>query len=306
MTATLRINGDVAPVGDAHDLLPTTIQRPLAASEQIGKGQFATINPSTGYARLNDGTVPNEIAAGVGVFAEQSTTSTTAGNAVADFGQQAFKHVSISTIANDSFTDADFWTPFYIADENTIGKLSNYSGSNRSIGGMFMGIDRLTGLAIVWVGPLAWSVARSTQATAGHMTGVVFKGVDTAAATDTFPGLIGATASEIVIPRTRQHGRVTAIDFVTEGTTLAASGATDYGQLNVSKRDGAGGTATVIATATSKTVAFTQWTAHAFTLDTTTGYLDLLEGDILTLTRTHGGSGAVIPAGYVRVTEKVG
>ena len=45
MTATVRINGDVAPFGDAHDLLPTTILRPLAASEQVGKGQLVTIDP---------------------------------------------------------------------------------------------------------------------------------------------------------------------------------------------------------------------------------------------------------------------
>lgn len=306
MTATVRINGDVAPFGDAHDLLPTTILRPLAASEQIGKGQFGTIDPSTGYARLNDGTVPNEIAAGVGVFAETSNTNATAGNAIAMFGQQAFKHVAISAIANDSFTDADFWTPFYIADENTIGKLASYSTSNRSLGGMFMGIDKLTGLAIVWVGPIAWSVARAACLAAGHMTGILFKGIDTAAGTDTFPAQGGATMAEAIIPRTRQHGRVVAVDFVSEGTTLAASGATDYGQLNIQKRDGAGGGAVVIATATSKTVAFTQWTAHDFTLVTTAGYCDLLPTDILTLTRTHGSSGAVIPAGYVRVTEKVG
>jgi hypothetical protein len=311
MTATVQVNGDVATYGDAHDLLPTSILRPLAASEQIGKGQLVTINPSTGYARLNDGSVPNQIGGGVGVFSEKSNTSATAGLAQAALGQQAFKHFPMSTTANDSFTDADFWTPFYIADENTIGKLS-YTGTrattlvNRSLGGMFLGLDPVTGLANVWVGPIAYEVARAAVAQTGHSTGGVFKGIDTAAATDTFPGLIGATASEIVIPRDRQHGTVQAIYFTTEGTTLAASGATDYGQLNVSKRDGAGGTATVIATMTTKTVACTQFTSRAFTLDSTAGYCDLLDTDILTLTRTHGGTGAIIPAGYVRVIERVG
>jgi hypothetical protein len=62
----------------------------------------------------------------------------------------------------------------------------------------------------------------------------------------------------------------------------------------------------VIATLDTKTVACTQWTSRAFTLITTAGYCDLLETDNLTLVRVHGGNGAIIPAGWVRVIERIG
>jgi hypothetical protein len=309
MTATLRVNGDVAPWGDAHDLLPTTLERPLAASEQIGKGQLATINPDTGYARLNDGSVPNQIGAGVGVISETSNTSATAGGAKAWFGQQAFKRIAQSTTSLDYFTDADFWQPCYIASENTIGKLS-YTGTrgttlvNRSLCGMFMGIDPTTGLANVWVGPIAWEVARSAARNAQVLTASLFKGIDAGAAADTVAVQGGATLTEAIVPRGKQHGKISAIDFVVEGTTLALD-ATHYGILNIYKRDGAGGAGVLIATADGRT-AFTQFTAHAFTLVTTAGYVDLIDGDVLTLTRTHAGNGSIIPAGYVRIFERIG
>jgi hypothetical protein len=91
-----------------------------------------------------------------------------------------------------------------------------------------------------------------------------------------------------------------------EGATLAASGATNFATFTLYKRDGAGGAAVSVATLTTKTIAFTQWTTVSFTLSAVAGAVDLLETDLLTLVRTTGASGAIAPAGTVRAILKVG
>jgi hypothetical protein len=137
---TAQMNGGIAFLSESQ-AIPGYFSRFLAASAQVGKGQFVTVAPATGYASLADGTVPLQISGGIGDFSELSDTSTTAGVAMARLSDRMCYGMLASTSSNDSFTDADFGVPFYMKDENTPGKLSNLSGSNRSLGGLVFGLN---------------------------------------------------------------------------------------------------------------------------------------------------------------------
>ena len=292
MTATPKLVIGFKPFSD-HNQIPGKLLRPLAASAQVGKGQFVTVS-SAGTASLNDGTAPNEISVGNGDVSELSDTSATAGLAYARLSPRFFSGLPASTVTNDGFTDADYCVPFFIKDENTPGKLSNYSGSNRSIGGLVFGLDPDDGTPICWPGPIAWAIARS-QLVANAVT-LRYTLTDGATA--------AATTSETTIGVTGVHGRVTAIRF-----TGAAASASDtlYATLTVAKRDGAGGGATTIGTlvtnvATGNIVAFTP---KSFTLSSTSTDLNVLEGDVLTFTEAKASTGTALN-GVISVTIKAG
>lgn len=293
MTATVQLNGSWTPIGSTA--LPAMIARPLAASAQVGKGQFVTVAPATGYASLNDGATPNQISAGIGDITELSDTSSVAGAASARLSERWFYGLAASAVSLDGFTDADFGVPFYIASENTLGKLSNSSGSNRTLGGLVYGLA-VDGTPNAWAGPIAWQLARSALATNAADGGTYAKAVDAGAATD---------LAEALVSRPKLHGRLVAVEFQVTGTTLAASGATNYKTITISKRDGAGGAAVVVATVDTQVTAFTQWTAVTFTLSAVAGAIDLLETDLLTIQESHAGTGAIIPAGTLRAVLKV-
>lgn len=294
MTATALLQGDFQIVGDGHDTIPSTFFRKLAANQQVGRGQWITVSPTTGYASLNDGTSPGQISGGYGSFVELTGVSATAGLAWVQCGQQWAQRTSVSTIANDSFTDADFGVPFWIKDENTVGKLSNYSGSNRSLGGLVYGIEKLSGTPIVWGGPVAWQLARSALMCNAYTRSYSIADGATAA----------ATISEAPFPNFRQHGVITGIRFVGAAATASDS---LYATITVAKRDGAGGAAVTLGTlvtnlATGNIVAFTP---KAFTLTATAADLQILETDVITITEAKASTGTALN-GLVEVTLKVG
>lgn len=125
--------------------------------------------------------------------------------------------------------------------------------------------------------------------------GSVAKAIDAGAATDLAETFLDGIA--------RVHGPVAAVYFDVTGTTLAASGDTDFKTLILCKRTAADpSTQVTVASATTKTTAWTQYTSIAFTA--VAGAVDLLEDDLLSIYETHGGSGAIIPAGKLRVIRK--
>lgn len=292
MTATPALQGAWTPASD-HNAIPWAVARKLAASEQIGKGQFATVSLSTGYARLNDGSVPGEVSAGNGDVSELSDTSAIAGAAAARFSQRWFYGLKASTSDGDGFTDADFCVPFFIANENTLGKKSNLGGNNRSLGGLVFGLG-VDQTPYAWDGPVAWALARSLLV-ADSKDGGWYQIADALAAT---------TTSETAMSREKMHGVVTAVEFI--GAAVTASN-TDYAIITIAKRDGAGGGATTIATYDTRITgngAITAFVPASFTLSVVAGALNLLETDVLTITVTKGGAGQVL-TGSVRVIQKV-
>jgi len=239
MTATARYNIGFKPTSD-HNPIPAKLDRPLAASQQVGKGQFVTIDATYGRASLNDGTVPGLICAGVGDYAELSETSATAGLAFARLGQRFFSGVPASTIANDGFTNADFGIPFYIADENTPGKLASYSTSHRSLGGLVFGLDRSdeTGdTPVLWPGPIAALIAR----------GVIVAGNFCVAGDSRALLLKTAVAETQMQKRGAYHGVITGCKIVVAADLTGSD--SDYWTVTVARRTyAAPGTAVTIAT----------------------------------------------------------
>src|SRR6266571_871420 len=231
MTATPALVGGFTPIGRP---LPEELARPLAANAQVGKGQFVTVD-SNGRGALNDGTVPNLVCIGQGDISELSDSSATAGAAFARVSQRWFYGNAMGT-STDAFTDSDIGVPFYIKDENTLGKLSNLSGSNRSLGGLVFGIKTQDGTPYAWTGVVAWLMARATLLT-DNEAGLWQKVVDAAA---------GTATAESIIPRKAIHGLVTAI-IITPAAALTAD-ATNNATLTVRKRDGAGGAAVSLGT----------------------------------------------------------
>lgn len=292
MPATAAINGAYRPV-DQNAAIPASLNCPLAASAQVGRGQFATVSLSTGYAALNDGATPNQACAGFGDPSVLSDVSSSAGEARVRLSQRWTKGLPASTESNDGFTDADFAAPFWIANENTPGKLTNLSGDNRSLGGLVMGLDT-DGNPILFAGPIGWTLGRAAHAL-DRVVGASHQIADAAANTAT---------TERPIVRTPVHGPVTGIDFT--GAAVAADD-TDYVTATVSKRDGAGGAAVVLGTYDSRAAnegAITALVPAAFTLSAVAGALNLLETDIVTITIVKGGSGKVL-TGAFRLVQKV-
>lgn len=303
-TLGVEINGSVAPIGEEGEV-PSGFEFPLALSAQAGKLQILTLDPSTGNAVAADDSTPHQIAAGM-VFPDEVTTTdaSNAGNAVARTTWRSFVHNTPSTIANDGFSAADVGVPWWIADTETPGKLSHtgtLAGANlknRSLGGLVFGLVRKGSTAIrAWGGPLAQAIARAVHAVNHFPGGSLAKAVDAGDATDIGETLLDGCANV--------HGPIAAVYFDVTGTTLAASGTSNYKTMNIYKRDGAGGGTTLVATVDTQTTAFTQWTTVAFTLSAVAGANALLEGDILTFSQAHTGSGASIPAGKIRVIRKV-
>lgn len=292
MTATAAQNNGWAPITSPSSPTPAAWISPLGASAQVGRGQFASYNAS-GNVVLNDGATPGLVSAGVGYpdpFSDQNTTAGIAYVSLAwSFGAQA----AASTTANDGFTAADIGTPFWLKDENTPGKLSNYSGSNRSLGGLVFGLD-IAGNPVLWSGPIAHLLARAALVVANAP--LASHTLSDAAA--------GTATAERVVRRPRWHGTVTSVTFC--GAAVAADN-TDYVTITVAKRDGAGGGATTIATYDSRAAnqgAITAFVPAAFSLSAVAGALDLLESDEVTVTVAKGGSGKVL-TGEVRVNGKV-
>jgi hypothetical protein len=199
-------------------------------------------------------------------------------------------------VASDGFTDADFGIPFWIKDENTPGKLSNYTTSNRSLGGLVFGLA-FDGTPNCWSGPIAWLLARATLMTNSAVGGWYAHAVDGSAST---------TTAEKPIHRTPLHGVITSVKYTTLGTLAADP--TDYVGINVYKADGAAGTHVLVASYDSRAAnqgAMAAGIPVAFALSTVAGALNLLETDILTYEVTKAASGKIVPVGTLTVVQKV-
>jgi hypothetical protein len=297
MATATSLKVSTLPKRDAKNAFVASFRRPLQASAQVGFGQFATLDAS-GYAGLNGGTTPGQLCVGIGDVTELSNTSTTAGSAIGyfDAGWEAGK--ANSAVTNDAFTNADFGVPFYIKDENTPGKLSNYSGSNRSLGGLVFGLSDLN-RPVLWSGAVAALLARATLVSNSVVGGYAHVVVDALAAT---------TTAEKTLARTPVHGTVSAVTFTSLGTNTANG--TDYETINVYKADGAGGTHVLIASYDSRAATTGQGAIVAgvpvqFKLSTVAGALNLLETDILSYEILKAGAGQITPVGVLTVIQKV-
>jgi len=295
VTATAQNNGSFVLVG-TNQALPATIARPLPASSVVGRGQFTTVSASTGYAALNDGTVPNQLAGGIGYPNELSDVSSVAGAAAVQLWEGWGYGLPASTESNDGFANSDFGVPFYIANENTPGALSNFSGSNRSLGGLVFGLAP-DGTPYFWTGAVAALVAKGVAAASAVTAGSHNYAVDAGAGTD---------LTEVIFngPPAKLHGRITGVDYI-PNATLGVDGS-NYKTLTVTKYDANGANGVVVGTLSTAAGFATKWKTYAFTLSATSANLDKLEGDVFTIQNAHTGSGSVTPAGQIRVTMKVG
>jgi hypothetical protein len=295
---TVQVNGGIKFLTESQ-AIPGYFARFLGASAQVGKGQFVSVSPSTGYASLADGTVPNQISGGIGDYAELSDTSSVAGAAAARLTDRMVSGLPASAISNDGFTDADFGVPFYFANENTPGKLSNSGGSNRSLGGLAFGLELNNGGAstpILWTGPVAHLLARATLVTNALIGGWSSHPVDAMAST---------TTADKTMFRAQVHGVITGVRIGTLGTLAADN--TDYVTINVYKADGAGGARVLVASYDSRAAnqgALAAGVPKAFALSAVAGAINLLETDILTYEVLKAGAGKIVPVSTIEVVQK--
>jgi len=297
MTATAAKNAAWEPVG-GEAALQTGLQLPQPASSQVGFGQLVTISPATGYAALNDGATPNQKGGGHGYPGYKTSSDPTAGNSCVLLWQGQSRGTPASTAAGDGFTNADIGAPYFVADENTPGKLSNRSGNNRSMHGVFIGLFQ--GLPMLFGGVIGWLVARGAHIADNESGGTVAYAVDASASTD-----LGTATDPLLIPRKKTHGRIGSIEII-PSADLAASGATDKRVITIYKIDTLTNTVSaVVGTFTTATQALAKRVPTQFTLTATSALLDLLETDVLGYASIHSNSGAVVPQSIIRVNMKV-
>lgn len=292
MTAATGRVTSVKPFGDGVPI-PWALATSLAASVDPSRGWLMGLNATTGYAVTQAAGVTNLVSLG---FADRDAdSSSTAASATLLARQQFVSGYPNSTGTLDAILATDYAVACWAVDNQTVGKKSNLSGVNRSMLGLALGLDADNNTAIVYVGPIGWTLGRAAHM-ADNASGAEVPIADAAASTAT---------AERAIPRKKLHGKVTAIEFV--GAAIAADN-TDYVTVTVSKRDGAGGAATSLGTYDTRAAnngAVAAFVPGAFTLSATAADLDLLETDVVTLTVVKGGAGKVL-TGYFRVLEKVG
>ena len=277
----------------AQTQLPPGGVVPMQASQQAGRGQAVYFDAS-GNCALNDGASPGLVCAGIIFEPKITTLSTNAGAASTSLWEGYGSGIASSTIANDAFLATDYGVIAYDAGNGTPGKLSNYSGSNRSIMGIVFGLAD-DGTPRLWCGTAAQIAARSLMVSNTVLLGQHNYLVDAGAGTD-------LTEIQFSEARAKLHGMITSIEYV-PNATLAATGGTDFKTLTVTKYDSAGANPVVVGTMTT-TLVQTKWVAKAFTLSAVAHALEVLEGDQFTIQNSHGGSGAVTPAGVIRINGK--
>jgi hypothetical protein len=288
--ATGRVFG-VKPFG-GDDPIPFALSIPLKANVAPFKNWLMGVD-SSGRAVTQAAGVVGLVSAG---FSDRDDVSSATDNLAVMLARQTFVTGYSNGSTTDALTAADYSVPFWITDNETVGKLSNLTGTNRSLGGLCVGLDPdVPNLPILYPGPIGWQLARASLL-ADAAIGGQYQIADAAASTAT---------TERAIPRAKFHGHVSAIQFI--GGAISADG-TNVAGITISKRDGAGGSATSLGTydtTTGQNGAITAFVPAAFTLSSTSTDLDLLETDILTVTITKGGSGQQL-LGVIRVIEKVG
>jgi hypothetical protein len=297
VTASAQSNAGPRPLIGGDAAILSVLQVPQPASSQIGENQIATIDPSTGYVALNDGATPNQIGAGFGHLAKLSP-SEPAGNSVAHLWQGQIRNLEPSTIAGDAFAATDVGKTWWGKDENTIGKLSNYGGSNRSMGGVFLGM--FNRLPEVLGGVVGWLLGRASHMADNEAGGLVAYAADATATTDQ-----GSATDPILIPRKKTHGRISSIEII-PSADLAATGGTDKRVITIYKIDTLTNTVSaVVGTFTTATQALAKRVPTQFSLTATSALLDLLETDVLGYASLSSASGATVPQSIIRVNMKV-
>jgi hypothetical protein len=280
------------PYGD-HNPIPWGDTLALAASVAPFRNWLLGVVPTTGYVVAQAAGVTDLVCAG---FADRDEPSSAAAGRSFMLARQQFVSGFLnSEETNDALLSTDYAAPFWIVDNQTVGKLSNFGGVNRSLGGLAFGIDPDTDTPILYPGPVGWTLGR-VAVMADNAIFAAVPVVDSAASD---------TIAERVIPTEKLHGKVSAIQLV--GAAIAADN-TDYITLTVSKRDGAGGGAVVLGTYDSRAAnqgALTAFTPKAFALSAVAGALNILETDVITITEAKGGAGKSI-SGAVRIIGKVG
>ncbi len=291
--ATGRVGVGIKPFG-ADDPIPWGVVRPLAASVSPFRNWLLAVD-SNGRLTPEAANTPDLKSAG---FSDQDQEgSATAGLATNLVRQQFVSGFPNSTASLDAILDSDYAVACWAVDNQTVGKLSHVAGSNRSLLGVAFGLDPDNNTPIVYPGPIGWLLGRAALAQDNALAGSYVKAIDSGATND---------LSEDLIPRTGTlHGKVAAAYLDVSGTTLAATGATNIKTLTISKRDGAGGAAVVVATLDTSVTAMTQWTSVPFVLSAVAGATNLLETDLLTIQESHAAGGGIIPAGTIRVVMKV-
>ena len=294
MSATATANNGAAPINLTTQLPPGDTV-PMQASASAGQGQAVFYN-AAGDTALNDGATPALVCAGMTYPDKIATASSVAGVSTLMVFQGFSSGQPASTIANDSFTKADFCTVAFDAGSGVPGKLSNYSGSNRSILGLVFGVDE-RGYPRLWAGPQASAMARAFLLVSAKVLGWFAHVVDGSAST---------TTAEKSIMREPVHGTITAVKFTSLGTMAADN--TDYVGINVYKADGAGGTHVLVASYDSRAAnqgAIAAGVPVSFALSAVAGALNLLETDVMSYEVTKAGSGKVVPVGVLSVIGKV-
>jgi hypothetical protein len=208
----------------------------------------------------------------------------------------------VSTIANDNLVASDVGSPFWIADGNTPGKLSNAGGKNRSLGGLCFGLAQAGETPVrVWAGPLAQAIARGVMLANACDDSVVAYPVDATAGTDI--GSVTVSTNALMIPRGKLHGVIQSIEFIPSAALSATAG--NDRTVTVYKVDTLGIAADVIVGTFVTTTALIAHQVAAFTLSAVAGALNMLETDMLCYSTVHQGAGAVIPQSALRVNTKV-
>lgn len=288
-----------------------------AAAPAITKGQLGTYDAS-GNVSGNDGTVANQVAAGV--FDEMvSETSAQAGVARAHFWE-GYGFKAQSSAAGDGFTSADIGgVPFFIADENTVGRRSNpvsgggSGGTKRSFGGIAWGVspDGLN-LAKVWGGRVASIFARLLHTLNNESAGNYTYAQDATASTDLGSATGGPPMTTLAtigffLARPKRVGVVTGVEII-PSAALSAAG-TNYRVIQIWKVDTTGTVALasspLVATFTTATQALVAGQPTAFTLSGTASVLNFIETDLFVGTSMHVGSGATVPLSLIRTLAKV-
>ncbi len=284
-----------APIGVSTQLPPGDA-RPLAANEQGGLGQLALYDAS-GNVEICDGATPGLLSAGVVYPNKLSETSAVAGAAEISLWQGMGSGAPSSEETNDTFLSTDLCTPAWGASADTIGKLSNFDGDNRSLVGLVLGLTEnvcqtsagLSVLApILWSGQVAQAIARAVMMASAYPF-AEYNIADAAAST---------TIAERVIGFAKVHGPITSVKF--SGAAVAADG-TDYAIVTISKRSLATDYGTAVSVAVYNTQAaptgqgaITAFVPASFLLSVVAGALNLLETDILTITTTKASAGKTL------------
>jgi hypothetical protein len=288
---------------DDHNHIPGAWQIQAAASQTAGKGQFVTVSRSSGYAYVGDNVSPNRIPVGVADVSEVSESSATAGAAEIRLGWRWFYGLPMGT-STDGFTVADFAKPFYIANENTVGKLSHTGAdgtlANRSLGGLVFGLDKFGLTPVCMSGPIGFRLAQAALIADNKCAASIEIAATTASMTE-----------RVLARREKLHGRITAITVTPTGALSASH--SNYVTYTLAKRTSTTpGTPVTITTWTTDTIATYggsgDWTAFvplSLTVPSTAA-ADLLEDDIITLTIAATAGSVSLPHHVFDVTMQVG